>query len=225
MTYFCIAIDGPSGAGKSTMAKKLAAHYGIMHLDTGAMYRALAVACFNMGVDPNDKEAVTALLPKINMKVTFGEDGQRCIVNGEDLTPFIRTPKASMGASDVSKISEVRRWLVALQREMAHSQSFVLDGRDIGTVVLPQADAKFFLTACPEIRARRRLADLQASGASDTFEEVLADVKRRDAQDSGRADSPLRQAEDALLIDSGHMTMNEVLERMIAHLEEKGIKA
>lgn len=216
--YYTIAIDGPSGAGKSTTAKALATRLGLAHLDTGAMYRALAAALRKDGIAPSDEEEVLKVLNNYSLDVQFGNSGQRTLVNDRDMTEFLYTSENAQAASDVSRYSAVRRYLVEEQRKLAESKSFILDGRDIGTVVLPQANFKFFLTASPEIRAERRLKDLLAQGEEIGFDEVLADILKRDRQDSSRDDSPLKQAEDAILIDSSNLTFDEVLNTMLEEI-------
>lgn len=223
MSFFTIAIDGPSGAGKSSMAEALAERLGIYHLDTGAMYRAMACACLQRGCSPEDREAVEKLLPSLKMDVRFEKGGQRTFVNEEDLSDRLHTPLISMGASNISRHSAVRRKLVSLQRALAERSSFILDGRDIGTVVLPDAEAKFYLTASPEVRAQRRYDELHAVGDPSSCEEVLDDIRKRDQQDSNREDSPLRAADDAIVIESDHLSREEVLELMLKYLREKGI--
>ena len=216
-----IAIDGPSGAGKSSVAKALAKRLNIMHLDTGAMYRTVAVALAGKGIDPADEEAVLQALPELRLELRFSEGEQQNYADGVNLNSRLRTPEASMGASDVSRYPAVRRRLVALQQDCAKSRSFVLDGRDIGTVVLPGASAKFYLDARAEVRAQRRFLDLQKMQSPQTYAEVLADVQRRDAQDMNREDSPLRQAEDAVYIDSSELTEEEVLDLIVEKLNER----
>lgn len=218
-----IAIDGPSGAGKSTMAKALAQRLGISYLDTGAMYRGMAKGCLLAGCSPSSLAQVEALLPALNLEVRFLADGQHVFVNGQDVTAELRTPEVSKAASDISALSPVRRYLVQKQRELAEHSSFVLDGRDIGTVVLPQADCKFFLTASPEERARRRFLENQEKGIACDYAAVLADLNYRDQQDSSRADSPLRPAADAIQIDSSALSIDAVLALMMDALKERGL--
>ena len=209
-----IAIDGPSGAGKSTIAKYLAKKLNILYLDTGAMYRGVGYFVTKRGIDPADEERVLAVLDDITMEIIYDNGSQRVIVCGEDVTPFIREHSISMAASTVSKIPAVRIKLVELQRQIASSTDCVLDGRDIGTYVLPNAKYKFFLTAAPEERARRRYVELSEKGSSITFEEVLADVKARDYQDMNRDFAPLKPADDAIIIDSTKMSVEEVSENI-----------
>ncbi len=207
-----IAIDGPSGAGKSTIAKFLAKKLNILYLDTGAMYRGVGYFVTKRGIDPADEQRVLSVLDEISMEIIYDNGSQRVIVCGEDVTPFIREHSISMAASTVSKIPAVRIKLVELQRKIASSTDCVLDGRDIGTYVLPDAKYKFFLTAAPEERARRRHVELTEKGSDITFEEVLADVKARDYQDMNRDFAPLKPADDAVIIDSTNMSVEDVAE-------------
>lgn len=206
-----IAIDGPSGAGKSTLADRLAETLGFIHIDTGAMYRAIGLYADENGVDTTDAAGVIALLPKLTVGVSFNKNGQLVFVNGRDVTTDIRKPEVSMFASNVSKIPEVRRYLVDEQRRIAGEMDIIMDGRDIGTVVFPDADVKVFLTASPETRAERRYKEQIEKGFDVSFDEVLADVIRRDEQDSKRAIAPLRPAEDAVIIDTSHLDFEESL--------------
>ncbi|MDO5015643.1 MAG: (d)CMP kinase [Eubacteriales bacterium] len=221
MRHYTIAIDGPSGAGKSTSADVLAKRLGISHLDTGAMYRALACALIADGLNPAKEDEVIPALSAYSLSVEFTPEGQHTLVNDQDWTERLYDHEISQAASDVSRYPAVRRYLVAEQRRIAEGQSFILDGRDIGTVVLPDADWKFFLTASPEVRAKRRLKDLEAKGEEITFAEVLKDIQRRDDQDQSRADSPLRRASDAYLIDSSELSFEQVIEYMAQKIEEK----
>lgn len=221
MRKITIAIDGPSGAGKSSMAAALANQLGIMHLNTGAMYRALAVECCRRGVDVDNEELVSQILQGLTMDVRFEDGRQRTLVNGNDLSDDLYRNEISMAASTISKYEAVRKWLVERQQKLAESESFILDGRDIGTVVLPNADIKFFLTADAETRAGRRLLDLQNQGETISYEDVLADIVRRDEQDINRDISPLRQAEDAIFIDSGPLNREEVVHLMLQKLKDE----
>ena len=209
-----IAIDGPSGAGKSTIAKRLAAELGYIYVDTGAMYRALAVHFLESGIDVSDEEAVTAAAAKAEIGWKLGEDGQHILLNGEDVTGRIRTEEVGMVASSTSAFAGVREILVALQQEIAASENVVMDGRDIGTVVLPKADCKIFLTAGVEVRAKRRYLELLEKGQEADLEEVAEDIRRRDYQDTHREVSPLKQADDAVLVDTSDMSIDEV----VAHI-------
>ena len=208
-----VAIDGPSGAGKSTIAKAVAARCGFVYVDTGAIYRTVGLAVRRAGEDPHDAGAVAALLPGLDIRFDYAPDGtQRMFLNGEDVSGDIRTPEMSMYASAVSAIPAVRAFLLEMQRSIARSRSAVMDGRDIGTVVLPDAGLKIFLTASPEARAVRRLRELRAKGDPSTLEEVAADMARRDHDDARRAAAPLRAAEDAVLVDTSDMTLDESIQ-------------
>ncbi len=208
--YFAIAIDGPSGAGKSTMARKLAGTFGFIYVDTGAIYRTLGLACYRAGVDRRDVGAVMALLPTLDIVIRYNEAGeQRMFLNGEDVSTDIRLPEISLCASDVSAHQEVRSFLLEMQRKFARENNVVMDGRDIGTVVLPDAQLKVFLTASPEARAKRRLAELAAKGSAVSFDEVLKDIRYRDEQDTARAAAPLRKADDAVELDSSELSFDE----------------
>ena len=209
-----IAIDGPSGAGKSTIAKKLAAHYHILYLDTGAMYRTAALAALRAGIDLHDASQVKRVVDQANIEVRYGEGAQHVYLDGEDVSGKIRTEEVSMAASAVSAVSAVREKLVALQRQTAKKLGAVLDGRDIGTHVLVNADYKFFLTASAAVRAKRRTDELLARGQKAEYAEVLAAIEKRDHDDSTRAVSPLVRADDAILIDSSDMTIDEVVAAM-----------
>jgi len=219
---FIVAIDGPAGAGKSSASRLLAARLGFAMVDTGAIYRAVALAASRRGIAFDDDAALGALLAGLD--VTFApaaEGGQRVLLGGEDVSEAIRTPPMSLGASAVSARPVVRAGLLDLQRRLATAaanRGAVLEGRDIGTVVFPDADAKFFLTASPEERARRRHAELRARGARATFDEVLADQLRRDRDDSSRAVAPLRPAADALLVDTSGVPLAAVVERLAAEV-------
>ena len=216
-----VAIDGPVGAGKSTVADAVAARLGILHLDTGAMYRALGLTALRRGIDTQDEQAIVDLYHALDVSVSHEEDGQHTFVEGEDVTGLIRTPEVSMAASTVSRYAEVRKAMVKLQQKLAAETDMLLDGRDICTTVLPNATAKIYLTATAEERARRRWLEMQQKGMPDTFEEVLQAVKDRDNQDMNRKVEPLRQAEDAILVDSTNMTFDEVVDKILAVVEEK----
>lgn len=210
MSFRSIAIDGPSGAGKSTLAKLIAGELGFLYVDTGAIYRTVGLYAHKNGVDPKDAPAVTALLDTIQIEMKYGEDGlQHMYLNGEDVTTQIRQHEISAYASAVSAIPEVRAFLLDMQRSFARTNDVVMDGRDIGTVVLPDAQVKLFLTAEPEDRARRRYEELLARGQQADYETVLKDLNQRDYNDSHRASAPLRQAEDALLLDTTGNTLEE----------------
>ena len=211
-----IAIDGPAGAGKSTIAKRLARRFGILYLDTGAMYRAVGLKALLTGRDPWDQEAVEALLPDIKIDIAHEDGQQRVFLDGEDVSEAIRTPEAGMAASAVAVIPAVRIRMVKMQQDIARNRAVVMDGRDIGTYVLPQAPYKFFLTASAEERARRRCLDHRAQGKDVPLEEMIREIEKRDKNDSGRSFAPLCQAEDAVLIDSTGKSIEEVIGEIIA---------
>lgn len=203
MKTISIAIDGPSGAGKSTLARSIAAKLGYLYVDTGAIYRTIGLYALEHGVDPKDEAAVTATLPNIQVGLEYGEDGlQHMLLNGRDVTKDIRLPDVSLYASAVSAHPPVRAFLLEMQRKLARENNVIMDGRDIGTVVLPDADVKVFLTATAAERARRRCLELEQRGTPQPFEKVLAEIEERDYNDSHRATAPLRQAEDAVLLDT-----------------------
>jgi len=210
-----IAIDGPVGAGKSTIAHGLAEALGILHLDTGAMYRALGLKALREGVNPRDPMAAEALSEQTEISVSLSGGAQRTFLDGEDVTALIRAPEVSAAASAVSTAEGVRRRMVALQRQSVAQVDAVLDGRDIGTRVLPDATFKFYLNASPEVRAKRRFDELRAKGERCAYEDVLADLLARDTQDMGRAVDPLRRAKDAREIDTTRLSEREVLELLL----------
>lgn len=218
---FAVAIDGPAGAGKSTIARRAAAELGFIYVDTGALYRTVALFMLRTGTETKDASAVEKQLANISVNICYKEDGQHVLLNGEDVSAAIRTPEVSLAASDVSAHPVVRSFLFDLQLSLAEQNHVVMDGRDIGTVVLPHAQAKIFLTASPEERARRRYLELQAKGMPDTYDEVLADVKQRDLQDSTRAVAPLKPAEDAVILDTTGYTLEESVEKLIAIVKER----
>ena len=216
-----VAIDGPAGAGKSTLARRLAAELGYIYVDTGAMFRTIGLYALRAGKDPKDNGAVNALLPEISLKFAFIEGEQHIYLNGEDVSTAIRTEEVGMAASAVGANPEVRAFLLGMQRDMAKTQDVLMDGRDIGTVVLPDATVKIFLTASPEARATRRWKEYQQKGVEVSYEEVLADVRQRDYQDTHRAAAPLRQADDAQLLDTSEMNFEQSLEAMKKMIVEK----
>lgn len=216
-----IAIDGPAGAGKSTIARAAAKTLGYIYVDTGALYRAVGVYSLRKGLDTKNPETVAATLSHIQVELKFQDGVQHVFLNGEDVSEEIRTPKASMAASDVSAVPAVRQFLFDLQRDIAAKNNCIMDGRDIGTVVLPGAEVKIFLTASPEARAVRRFRELQEKGATDTYEEVLADLAERDYNDSHRAVAPLKPAEDSVLVDTSALTLSESVEKVIEVIKEK----
>lgn len=209
---FAVAIDGPSGAGKSTIAKILAQELNFLYVDTGALYRAIGYAVLELGGDPKDASFVEQSLASFRIALAHREDGQRVVVNDRDVTGYIRTPEVSMAASAVSAIPAVRQFLFDLQRETARHNHIIMDGRDIGTVVLPDADVKIFLTASAEDRARRRYDELVQKQVATTYEEVLADMQKRDYDDSHRAAAPLKPADDAVLVDTTGNTLEQSVE-------------
>lgn len=216
-----VAIDGPAGAGKSTIARAAAKKLGFIYVDTGALYRAVGVYSLRNGLDTENPETVEGTLPHIHVELQFQDGVQHVLLNGEDVSEEIRTPQASMAASAVSAVPAVRRFLFDLQREIAAKNDCIMDGRDIGTVVLPQAEVKIFLTASPETRAMRRFKELQEKGAPDTYEAVLADLKQRDYNDSHRAVAPLKPAEDSVLVDTSALTLPQSVEKVIEVIKEK----
>ena len=210
-----IAIDGPSGAGKSTVAKALAKKLGIVYVDTGALYRTVGYAAIERGVGTKDAEGLAAMLPDIHIDVRY-EDGVQCVyLNGENLGDRIRRPEISMAASDVSSVPVVRAFLLDTQRDIARRNSVVMDGRDIGTVILPDADVKIFMVASAEARALRRTKELEEKGMPASYEDVLREMKERDAQDSGRAIAPAIPAPDAVHLDNSGMSVEESVQAVI----------
>lgn len=213
--FYAVAIDGPSGSGKSTMARRLSRAFNFIYVDTGAIYRTLGLACYRAGIDRRDAKAVMKILSGLDIQIRYNEAGEQCMLfNGEDVSKEIRLPEISLCASDVSSHQEVRSFLLEMQRRFARENNVIMDGRDIGTVVLPDADLKIYLTASPEARARRRLAELKEKGENVSFEEVLHDMIIRDEQDSNRAAAPLRKAEDAVELDSSDLSAEETFGRL-----------
>lgn len=216
-----VAIDGPSGAGKSTIARILAAELGFVYVDTGALYRTIGLAVLRRNLDPNDEQQVVGLLPELTVSLGYVDGSQRVFLNGEDVSGCIRSPEVSMAASAVSALPPVRRFLFDLQQDTARRQNVIMDGRDIGTVVLPFAEVKIFLTASDEDRARRRFEEFQAKGIPTSYEAVLKDMKERDYNDSHRAAAPLRPAEDAVRIDTTGNTLEQSVELLKALVTER----
>ena len=216
-----IAIDGPSGAGKSSLAKALAKDLGYVYVDTGAMYRSIGLYAVRAGVDPHDADAVAALLPQVKLGIRLIDGAQHIYLNGEDVSTAIRAEEIGMAASAVAAHPVVRSFLLDTQRGLAESQNILMDGRDIGTVVLPNATVKIFLTASPEARATRRWREYQQKGIDTPYEDVLADVKQRDYQDTHRAAAPLKQADDAVLLDTSELNFEQSFEAMKKMITEK----
>ncbi len=217
---FQIAIDGPSGAGKSTVAKALAAKLGIVYVDTGALYRTVGYYVRSKNIDPHDGEAVAAILPEITLELGYENGTQQVYLNGQAMGDLIRTPEMSMYASAVSAIPAVRSFLLETQQSIARTQSVIMDGRDIGTVILPNADVKIFLTASNECRAERRYRELLAKGMETTYEEVLADMIRRDENDRNREVAPAVAAADAVTFDNSGMQPDECAAALMKLVEE-----
>ena len=208
--HFAIAIDGPSGAGKSTLARRAAAQFGFLYVDTGAIYRPVGLAAHRRGIDCHNEQAVGAILGELDIRMGYNDEGeQRMYLNGEDVSAAIRAPEISICASDVSSLSVVRAFLLEMQRKTARENNVLMDGRDIGTVVLPQAELKIYLTASAEARAERRLKELLAKGVETDFDSVLRDIEYRDYQDTHRDIAPLRQAEDAVLLDTSALDLEQ----------------
>ena len=217
-----IAIDGPAGAGKSTIAKRLAKELGFYYVDTGAIYRTVAYFMDLLDISPKDVDGVSRYIDELTVEIEYDEDGlQHMIMNGMDVTDDIRTPDISQKASLISAHAVVRDMLLDMQRDVAKRHNVIMDGRDIGTVVLPRANVKIFLTASAEVRAQRRFAELQAKGSKDSFDKVLADIKLRDHQDSTRAIAPLKQAKDAILVDTSGLDIAGVVAAIKAIVAEK----
>ena len=221
MKIINVAIDGPAGAGKSTISRKAAAELGYIYIDTGALYRTVGLNALRKGADLQSDDAIVATLTddvKVELKFIDGE--QRMFLSGEDVSDKIRTPEASMAASRVSAVPKVREYLFDLQKKLASENNCVMDGRDIGTVVLPDADVKIFLTASPEARAERRYKELTEKGMDVKYEDVLADMIKRDYDDSHRAIAPLKQADDAILCDTSNISLQESIELIIRTIKE-----
>ncbi len=216
-----IAIDGPAGAGKSTIAKKIAKELNIIYVDTGAMYRAMGLFFHRQGIRPEDEAAINKTVEGAHVTIAYEDGQQHVYLNGEDVTAFLRTEEAGYMASATSVYPMVRRKLVQLQQEMAAHTDLIMDGRDIGTVVLPRADIKIFLTAGSRVRALRRYDELQAKGVDCDLDEIEKDIIERDHRDMTRAESPLKQAEDAILVDTSDMTIDQVVETVIGLYREK----
>ena len=216
-----IAIDGPAGAGKSTIAKRVAAEKNYIYVDTGAMYRAMALYLYRLGVDPDDSAAVSANCAGADITIEYRDGLQVVLLAGENVNDYLRTPQVSDMASRTSVNGDVRVKLVQLQQELARRQNVVMDGRDIGTVVLPDAQVKIFLTASVQVRAKRRYLELVEKNGSADIGEIEAQIRERDERDMNRPISPLKQAEDAVLVDTSDMTIDQVVEKILAIIDEK----
>ncbi len=222
MSTIRVAIDGPSGAGKSTLARAAAAAMGFLYVDTGAIYRTVGLSARDRGVDPGDEPTVAAMLPSLRVELRYDEAGrQRMLLNGRDVSEEIRLPEVSRYASAVSALPVVRSYLMETQRELARKHDVIMDGRDIGTVVLPDAEVKVFLTASPRARAERRCRELEERGTPQPFEEVLRDIEDRDFRDTHREAAPLRQAEDAVLLDTSALDFRQSLEALLVIIRER----
>ena len=222
LKYKSIAVDGPSGAGKSTLARMLAKTLGYLYVDTGAIYRTVGLAAFRKGVAPEDSAAVIGMLPGLSIDLRYGSDGlQHMYLDSEDVSDEIRLPEISRYASMVSAIPEVRAFLMDMQRDLARRRNVIMDGRDIGTVVLPEADVKIFLSATPEDRARRRYAELKERGVDSDYDTVLAEIVARDEKDTRRAAAPLRRAEDAVPVDTTGNSLEESFEVLLKTIKER----
>lgn len=222
MNCVSVAIDGPSGAGKSTLARKAASVLGYLYVDTGAIYRTVALSAVRKGIDPKDAAALIPTLEGLDIRLEYADDGlQHMYLNGEDVSEAIRVHEISQHASTVSAIPEVRAFLLELQRDLARKNHVIMDGRDIGTVVLPEAQVKIFLTASPESRAHRRHLELLQRGQDTDFDTVLKDIIKRDEQDTNRPIAPLRQAEDAVLLDTTALNLEQSLQAILDIIKEK----
>ncbi len=220
--HYAVALDGPSGAGKSSLAKAAAEALGILYVDTGAIYRVIGLAAQRRGVNGCDEAAVMAFLPKIDISMRHGADGtQRMYLDGEDVSGAIRLPEISMYASAVSAHASVRTFLLEMQRKLAREQSVIMDGRDIGTIVLPDAEVKIFLTADAEVRAKRRFLELEQRGTPKPYDEVLAELKERDWNDTHRDVAPLRAAEDAVTVDTSALDFEQSKALILKTIREK----
>ena len=221
MGYISVAIDGPSGAGKSTVARAAAAKLGYVYVDTGAMYRAIGLAVCRRGISGDDIAGIVATLPTVELAIRYQDGEQHILLCGEDVSEAIRTPGIAKYASQVSAVPEVRAFLLETQRNMAKNGNILMDGRDIGTVILPDAPVKIFLTASDEARAQRRYLELCEKGQQVTFDQVLHDIRQRDLQDSTRAVAPLRQADDAVLLDTSDISLEQSIEAVLRIIRER----
>ena len=212
--FYAIAIDGPAGAGKSTMARQLARELGFVYVDTGAIYRSVAYFMLLMGISPKDTDGVTRLIDDVNLQIVYADGAQRMILNGQDITDELRTPEISKAASLVSAQKVVRSFLLDMQRDVARTHNVIMDGRDIGTVVLPRADVKIYLTASAEVRANRRLLELQQKGEKTSYAKVLQEIMQRDKQDMTRPIAPLKKAADAVELDTSALSIDQSVAAM-----------
>lgn len=219
MNQIAVAIDGPSGAGKSTIARTAAKTLGFIYVDTGALYRTIGLAVFRKNFDALNPNEVISVLPEIDIKLKYVDNAQRVYLNGEDVSELIRTPEISLFASRVSVIAEVREFLLDMQRDIANKNNVIMDGRDIGTVILPNAKVKIFLTASNEKRAERRYIELCQKGVDTTFDEVLKDMIIRDEKDSSRSLAPLKKADDAILLDTSELNLQQSIDAVIKIIE------
>ena len=220
--HFSIAIDGPGGAGKSSLAKAVAKDLNILHVDTGAIYRTIGYAAFLRGLNAKDETQIAPLLKEIHIEMSFDENGgQRMLLDGRDVSREIRLPEISMYASNVSALPCVRAYLLEMQRDIARKRSVIMDGRDIGTVVLPDADVKVYLTASAEERARRRCLELSERGTPESYEDVLREINERDEQDMHRDIAPLREAEDAVRVDTSNLNFEESEQALLSLIRER----
>ncbi len=210
-----VAIDGPAGAGKSTIAKEASKRLGFLYVDTGALYRAIGLFVIRQGISLDDVDGIIGVLPKISLSLAYKDGRQIVLLNQEDVSEEIRLPEVSMAAAAVSPIAEVRRFLLELQRDIAKKNSVIMDGRDIGTVILPNSEVKIFLTASDETRAKRRYDELVQKGMDVSFEDVLEDIRKRDMQDYTRKEAPLKKADDAYLLDTSEFTLEESIQAVI----------
>lgn len=219
---YSVAIDGPSGAGKSSIAKAVAKQLNILYVDTGAIYRTIGLSICRRGLDPKSKTDVLSVLPELDIRMEYGDDGlQHMLLNGEDVTAEIRRPEISLFASDVSAMAEVRDFLMEMQRDMARKSCVIMDGRDIGTIVLPDADVKIFLTASAQERARRRYLELKERGTEKTYEDILAEQEIRDYNDTHRAVAPLRPADDSVIVDTTELDFEQSKEKILSVIRER----
>ena len=219
---YSVAIDGPSGSGKSSVAKAIAKELNILYVDTGAIYRTIGLEICRRGLDPKSKADVLPVLPQLDIRMAYGDDGlQHMLLNGEDVTAEIRRPEISLYASDVSAMAEVREFLMEMQRDMARKNCVIMDGRDIGTIVLPNAEVKIFLTASAQERARRRFLELQKRGMEKSYEDILAEQEIRDYNDTHRAVAPLKPADDSVIVDTTELDFEQSKEKILSVIREK----